>query len=67
MCAFAIHQSDDHSPTIEEQLGPDPEYGPFATVLRYADSMVAIVTDVCDIYTRLWYVTDFKMIVISIY
>ena len=60
MCAFSIYQSDGEgdSPTIGEQLGSDPEYGPFATVLKGADSMIAVVTEVCDIYTRLWYVCD---------
>ncbi len=58
VCAFSIYQSNDEEdgPTISEQLGPDPEFGPFATVLKGADSMVAVVTKICDIYTRLWYV-----------
>ena len=60
ICAFAIYQNhgDDDKPTIFEQLGPDPEYGPFATVLKGADSMVAVVTETCDIYSRLWYVLN---------
>ena len=58
VCAFSIYQSDGEgdTPTIAQQLGPDPNYGPFATVLKGAESMVAVVTDKCDIYTRLWYV-----------
>ena len=58
ICAFAIYQSNDvnDGPTIAEQLGKDPEYGPFSTVLRSADLMLAVVTYECDIYTRKWYV-----------
>ena len=56
VCAFSIFQSqgDDDKPTIAEQLGPDPEFGPFATVLKQANVMVAVVTIMCNIYTRLW-------------
>ena len=43
-------------PTIPQQLGEEPFYGPFATVLKGAKYMVAVVTSVCDIYARLWYV-----------
>ena len=52
VCAFSIYQSDGEgdSPTISEQLGDDPSYGPFATVLKGAESMVAVVTVECDIY-----------------
>ncbi len=58
VCALSIYQSDgDHDlPTIADQLGPDPDYGPFATVLKGADMMMAVITDGCDIYSRLWYV-----------
>ena len=41
---------------ISEQLGSDPECGPFATVLKFASLMLAVMTDECNIYTRLWYV-----------
>ena len=58
VCAFSIYQNNvpDKGVTIGEQLGSDPEYGPFATVLRDVDIMLAVLTDECDIYTRLWYV-----------
>ena len=58
VCAFSIHQNhgNNDKPTIAEQLGPNPEYGPFTTVLRQANIMIAVVTELCDIYTRLWYV-----------
>ena len=58
VCSFSIYQSngDGEFPTIGQQLGDDPEYGPFATVLKGAESMVAVVTWECDIYGRLWYV-----------
>merc|ERR1740124_447927 len=57
---MAIHQNDDKSNgiTIGEQLGPDPETGPFATVLKSASVMIAVVTHVCDINTRLWCVYE---------
>jgi len=40
--------------TIAEQLGSDPKFGPFATVLRCAELMLAVLTHECDINTRLW-------------
>lgn len=52
--AFSVYQSDDHSPTITEQLGPNPEYGPVSTVLKGVDCLVAIVTKEYDIFTRIW-------------
>lgn len=59
VCAMSICQNNDiEDVTIEKQLGPDPHYGPFATVLRQADSMIAIMTKSCDIYTRLWCVYE---------
>lgn len=59
VCAMSICQNNDHEEvTIEKQLGPDPKYGPFATVLKQADSMIAIMTQSCDIYTRLWCVYE---------
>merc|ERR1740124_282734 len=60
VCALSIYQSDGEgdSPTIGEQLGDDPEYGPFATVLKDAVCMIAVVTAICDIYTRLWCVYE---------
>ena len=45
VCALAIYQNDDiEDVTIAKQLGPDALYGPFATVLRQADCMVAVIT-----------------------
>ena len=40
--------------TIAQQLGTKPEVDPFATVLKSARVMVAVLTFVCDIYSRLW-------------
>ena len=56
ICALAIYQNGDPSKgvTIGQQLGTNPEAGPFATVLKGADLMLAVLTSVCDIYTRLW-------------
>jgi hypothetical protein len=55
VCAMAIYQNEDlPSVTIARQLGPDPLCGPFATVLKQATCMVAVVTESVDIYTRLW-------------
>ena len=58
VCAFSIYQNNDPDKgvTIGEQLGPDLEYGPFATVLKEVDLMLAVLTEECHIYTRLWYV-----------
>ena len=47
---------EEDGPTIPQQLGKEPFYGPFATVLKGAKYMVAVVTSTCDIYGRLWYV-----------
>merc|ERR1740124_247265 len=59
ICALAINQNgDDDEITIGEQLGPDPETGPFATVLKSVGLMIAVVTHVCDINTRLWCVYE---------
>merc|ERR1740124_1249392 len=65
ICAMAIYQNgdseDDYVPeeiSITEQLGPDFETGPFATVLKSVSVMIAVVTDVCDINTRLWCVYE---------
>merc|ERR1740124_1820044 len=60
ICAMAIHQNDDGSKgiTIGEQLVPDPETGPFATVLKGVSLMIAAATHVCDINTRLWCVYE---------
>merc|ERR1711935_354997 len=41
-----------------QQLGSDPMFGPFATVLRAAMLMLAVLTHQCDIYTRLWCVFE---------
>ena len=55
---MAIYQNDDESEgiTIALQLGPDPETCPFATVMKSVSVTIAVVTHVCDINTRLWYV-----------
>jgi len=60
VCAFSIHQNNDPAKgvTIGQQLGKDPEYGPFATILKEVDLMLAVLTDECDIYTRLWCVYE---------
>ena len=65
ICAFAIYQSDnehDH-PTIQAQIGPEPEYGPFAIVLKVEDldCMIVVIADK-DVYDRLWYVHYFLVI-----
>lgn len=56
ICALAIYQNDDESKgvTIKQQLGDDPKCGPFATVLNHVHHMMAVLTNACDIYTRLW-------------
>merc|ERR1740124_889836 len=63
ICSMAIHQNDDKSKgiTISEQLGEDLETGPFETVLKNAYVMMAVVTHVCDINTRLWCVYDMHL------
>lgn len=59
VCALSIYQNEDlPNVTIQKQLGPSPSSGPFSTVLKQADRMVAIMTDSCDIYTRLWCVYE---------
>ncbi len=59
VCAFAIYQNEDiDRVTISKQLGPDPLYGPFATVLRQADCMIAVVTSQVDIYARMWCILE---------
>merc|ERR1740124_1688175 len=59
ICAMAINQNGDGDEiTIGEQLGLDPETGPFATVLKSVSLMIAVVTHVCDINTRLWCVYE---------
>merc|ERR1740124_2134118 len=60
ICAVAIHQNDDESKgiTIAQQLGPDPETGPFATVLKSVSVMIAVATHVCDINTKIWCVYE---------
>merc|ERR1740124_584641 len=58
--AMAIYHNTDKSKgiTINQQLGPDPETGPYATVMHAANLMIAVVTHVCDINTRLWCVYE---------
>ena len=59
VCAMAIYQNeDDPKLTIDKQLGKDPSTGPFATVLKQAKTMVAVITPECNIYTRLWCVYE---------
>ena len=59
VCAMSLCQNNDvEDVTIERQLGPSPQFGPFAIVLKQADSMTAIMTESCDIYTRLWCVYE---------
>ena len=59
VCALSIYQNEDlPGVTISDQLGPDPHYGPFATVLRQAELMIAIVTNACNIYSRMWCVFE---------
>lgn len=59
VCAFAIYQPEDlPHVTIEQQLGPHPSTGPFATVLKQADVMLAVLTGQCNIYTRMWCVLE---------
>ena len=62
---MSMYQNDDESEgiTVAQQLGPDPETGPFATALKSVSLMIAVVTHVCDIYTRLWYV--YRMILLK--
>ena len=52
VCAFSIYQNqdDDDKPIIAKQFGPKPEFGPFATVLRQADLMIAALDAQCDLY-----------------
>merc|ERR1712216_970550 len=45
VCAMAIYQNDDlPEMLVKKQLGPDPMYGPFATVLRQASVMLAVIS-----------------------
>eukprot|EP01083_Nonionella_stella_P208705 757179_1 len=44
--------------TIAKQLGPSPQAGPLAAVLKQSEAMVAIMSNECDIYTRLWCVYE---------
>eukprot|EP01038_Epipyxis_sp_PR26KG_P012640 gene12640-16948_t len=61
ICAFAIYQPEDiPEVSIAKQLGTDPMRGPFATVLNQKETelMLAVITQQCDIYTRLWCVFE---------
>jgi len=59
VCAFSIYQNEDiENVTIQKQLGPSPSTGPFSTVLKQSDRMLAVMTNSCDIYTRLWCVYE---------
>lgn len=59
-----MYHSDDESDrsTIKEQLEINPTYGTCAVVLRGADLMLVVVTAMCDINTRLWYVRSNVML-----
>ena len=58
VCAFSIYQSDGKAdgPPIAQQLGKKSNSGPFAIVLKGPHLMIAIITDVCNIYTWLWFI-----------
>ena len=60
ICAFSIYQNSILSKgvTITEQLGSDPKFGVFATVLKISESMLVIPTNGCNMFTRLWCVYD---------
>lgn len=59
VCAMAIYQCEDIPElTIQRQLGDDVTRGPFATVLKQAERMLAVLTPVADIYTRMWCVFE---------
>eukprot|EP00927_Polykrikos_kofoidii_P068092 TRINITY_DN63489_c0_g1_i1.p1 TRINITY_DN63489_c0_g1~~TRINITY_DN63489_c0_g1_i1.p1 ORF type:complete len:1214 (+),score=137.61 TRINITY_DN63489_c0_g1_i1:164-3805(+) len=59
ICAMAIYQPEDlPEVTIARQLGPSPRRGPFATVLRQASQMLCLLTELCNIYTRMWCVYE---------
>lgn len=59
VCAMAIYQPEDMPAVlVEKQLGSSPDTGPFATVLKQAAEMVAIMTEQGDIYSRLWCVFE---------
>jgi hypothetical protein len=59
VCAFSIYQNEDiENVTIQKQLGPSPSTGPFSTVLKQSERMLAVMTTSCDIYTRLWCVYE---------
>eukprot|EP00548_Thalassiothrix_antarctica_P018999 CAMPEP_0194194452 /NCGR_PEP_ID=MMETSP0154-20130528/75587_1 /TAXON_ID=1049557 /ORGANISM="Thalassiothrix antarctica, Strain L6-D1" /LENGTH=403 /DNA_ID=CAMNT_0038918883 /DNA_START=1240 /DNA_END=2450 /DNA_ORIENTATION=+ len=63
ICALSIYQNNDKEkgPTIGEQLGPDPENGPFATILRTVKLMIVVLTSASDVYSRLWCVYEMYM------
>jgi len=62
VCSMAIYQCEDiHELTIEQQLGSDVSRGPFATVLKQANVMLALLTPDSNIYTRMWCVLEIFM------
>jgi len=60
VCALSIHQNNGECKgvTISQQLGSNPASGPFSVVLEDAVLMLAVVTSMCDIYSRLWCVYE---------
>lgn len=59
VCSMAIYQCEDIPElTIERQLGEDVNRGPFATVLKQASIMLALLTPDSNIYTRMWCVLE---------
>lgn len=59
VCAMAIYQCEDvPEVSIQRQLGNDVRTGPFSTVLKQADRMIAVLTPAADIYTRMWCVLE---------
>eukprot|EP00747_Dinoflagellata_sp_TGD_P154355 gnl/TRDRNA2_/TRDRNA2_177494_c1_seq5.p1 gnl/TRDRNA2_/TRDRNA2_177494_c1~~gnl/TRDRNA2_/TRDRNA2_177494_c1_seq5.p1 ORF type:complete len:364 (-),score=53.54 gnl/TRDRNA2_/TRDRNA2_177494_c1_seq5:149-1240(-) len=59
VCATANYQPEDTpGMMVADQLGKDPNTGPFATVLLQASLMFAVNTPWCDIYTRMWCILE---------
>ena len=61
-CATSLYQNEDiDGLKIIDQLGEDLDSSPFATtfatVLKQADRMIAVMTQTVNTYTRMWCVT----------
>ena len=70
ICSFAMYQSDGDgdSPTIVEQMGFSLQFSPYSNAfLKGAEYMVVVITGLCDIYTRLWYVWLSQIILIQLH